>query len=116
MARKGASVMKVLMLFTGGGPLVVLTSYASATDPGLLRKLAAKGIVKFMAYEVPLELAKQRYGSRFGLVEQDLSETGDLRVLDYDGQRAFRLFRFSELGTPVARDPDAPTESSPGGA
>ena len=94
----------------------MLTSYASATDPGLLRKLAAKGIVKFLAYEVPLELAKERYGGHFAVVEQDLSESDDLRVLDYDGQRAFRLFRFSELGTPVARDPDAPSESPPGGA
>ena len=108
--------MKALMLFTGSGPLVILTSYGSATDPGLQRKLAAKGIVKFLAYDVPLALAKERYGGHFAVVEQDLKETDDLRVLDYDGQRAFRLFRFSELGTPVARDPDTPPGSASTGS
>jgi hypothetical protein len=104
--------MKALMLFTGSGPLVILTTYGSATDPGLLGKLEAKGIVKFLAYEVPLGLAKERYGGHFVVVEQDLGETDDLRVLDYDGQSAFRRFRFAELGTPVAHDPTSPQESA----
>ena len=36
--------MKVAMLFTGSGPLVILTSHESLTSPALLDKLAAKGI------------------------------------------------------------------------
>lgn len=90
--------MKAIMLFTGSGPVVILTSYSSATDPGLLERLKAKGISKFIAFELPLELAKRRYGGHFAVVAQDLHETDDLRVLDFDGQRAFRLFRFDELG------------------
>jgi hypothetical protein len=97
--------MKTFMLFTGGGPLVVLTSHASATDPGLLAKLRAKRIERFIAYEVPLELARTRYGGHFDLVERDLRQTDDLRVLDFDGQRTFRLFRFAELGPPLAHEP-----------
>lgn len=94
--------MKCLMLFTGSGPLVVLTSHDKITDTPLLAKLTAKGIDKFIAYEIPVDMARARYGGHFTLVEQDLHEDDDLRVLDYNGERAFRLFHFSELQGPIA--------------
>lgn len=93
--------MKTIMLLTAGGPLVILTSFSSPTDPELLKKLEIKGIEKFVGYEIPLELANARYGAHFTAVRQDLHESDDLRVLDYNGQRAFSLFRFEELGEPV---------------
>lgn len=92
--------MKTFMLLTAGGPLVILTSYDSLSAPDLLRKFEAKGINKFVAYEIPLELARERYGGHFFVVEHDLDETGDLRVLDDNGARAFSLFKFRELGRP----------------
>jgi hypothetical protein len=98
--------MHVFFLFTGSGPLVILSSYASVKDPSLLRKLASKGIEKFLAYEVPLALAKQRYARHFDVVCQDLSQTDDLRVLDYNGQRALHLFTFDEMGTPMTHESD----------
>ena len=94
--------MKAIMAFTGSGPIVILTSYDGLTDPGLIEKFAAKGITKFIAYEIPLELAEERYGGHFKVVVNDLHETDDLRVLDFNGQRAFGLFKLSELGTPVS--------------
>jgi hypothetical protein len=97
----GGEMMKVVMLFPGSGPVVIITSHESVTDPKLLEKLAAKGINKFIAYEIPVELAKERYGGHYDVVIGDLHETDDLRVLDYDGMRAFKLFRLSELGEPV---------------
>lgn len=97
--------MKTLMLFTGSGPIVVLTSHSSATDPVLLEKLRAKGIERFLAYELPLDLAQKRYGGHFTTVVNDLHETDDLRVLDYNGERAFGLFRLDELRSPVVHDP-----------
>jgi hypothetical protein len=97
--------MKVFMLFTGSGPIVILTTHPSVLDPALVEKLAGKGIEKFVAYEVPIDLAKTRYGRHFSVVEGDLRESDDLRVLDYDGSRAFNLFRFDELGEPVVREP-----------
>ncbi len=93
--------MKAIMLITGSGALVILTSYAEITDPKLLERLDGKGIRKFIAYEVPIDLAKQRYGGHFQNVLGDLHESDDLRVLDYNGHRAFELFRFDELGEPV---------------
>jgi hypothetical protein len=98
--------MHVFFLFTGSGPLVILSSYGSVKDPSLLRKLASKGIEKFLAYEIPLALAKQRYARHFDVVCQDLSQTDDLRVLDYNGQRALHLFTFDEMGTPMTHESD----------
>jgi len=40
--------MKAFMLFTGSGPLVILTSHGSATEPAPLEKFSAKGIDKFV--------------------------------------------------------------------
>ncbi len=96
--------MKAIMLFTGSGPIVILTSHDSVTDPALLEKLEAKGIERFLAYDLPLDVAKERYGGHFHTVLNDLHETDDLRVLDYNGERAFALFRLDELGHPVIYD------------
>jgi hypothetical protein len=99
--------MKVAMLFTGSGPIVILTSHESVTDPTLLEKLEAKGIERFLAYDLPLEAAKTRYGGHFTTVMNDLHESDDLRVLDYNGERAFALFRLDELGSPAVYEPAA---------
>ncbi|MCP4128114.1 MAG: hypothetical protein GY753_13760 [Gammaproteobacteria bacterium] len=97
--------MKVFMLMTGNGPLVILTSHESIEDPHMLEKLLAKGIDKFIAYEIPYELAQERYGGHFTVVANDLHESDDLRVLDYSGGRAFRLFHFSEMGKVLTHEP-----------
>ena len=91
--------MKVFMLMTASGPLMILTSHASIENPEMLEKLAAKGLDKFLSYEVPIDLVKERYGGHFTVVANDLHEADDLRVLDYNGERAFRLFSFAELGS-----------------
>lgn len=96
--------MHTMLLLTASGPLVVLTSHGSPLDPVLLGKLAARGVRKFVAFEIPLEMARQRYGGHFALVQNDLHETDDLRVLDFDGAHAFQLFRFDELGAPMLHE------------
>lgn len=104
--------MKAALLFTGSGPLVILTSHESLTHPELLAKLSAKGIDKFIAHEIPVDLAQRRYGTHYGMVIRDLHETDDLRILDYNGQRAFRLFRFDELGAAVRHEGQAATAAA----
>ena len=91
--------MKCYFLFTAIGPLVILTSYNSVTSPELLTRLGSKGVNKFIACEIPVELAKTRYGNHFNIVCQDLYEADDLRVLDYSGHRAFHMFRSVRLHT-----------------
>ena len=97
--------MKCYFLFTAVGPLVILTSFDAVTNPELLKRLSSKGVNKFIACEVSLDLAKARYGYHFNIVRQDLYETDDLRVLDYSGHRAFHTFSFSELGSPIYFEP-----------
>jgi hypothetical protein len=97
--------MKSFLLMTGSGPIVILTSYKFIEDAALLEALQLKGIDKFVAYEVPLELAENRYGGHYTAVVNDWLETDDLRVLDFNGERAFRLFNFSELGEAQIREP-----------
>ncbi|WP_246221780.1 hypothetical protein [Marichromatium bheemlicum] len=92
------------MLLTGNGPIVILTSYDSIENPKLLDRLNNKGIPKFLAYEIPLELAEQRYGGHFRKVTNGFTETDDLRVLDHNGHRAFNLFSWDELGEPLAHE------------
>jgi hypothetical protein len=96
--------MNVFMLFTGSGPLVILTSHATIEDQDLVEKLAAKGVDKFLAYRIPTELAQARYGMHFDIVARSLAESDDLRVLDFDGSRAFRLFAFAEMSGPVVHE------------
>ena len=93
--------MKVVMLFPGSGPVVIITSHEFNRAQRSWVYRAAKGIDKFIAYELPVELAKERYGGHYDVVIGDLHETDDLRVLDYNGTRAFRLFKLSELGEPI---------------
>jgi len=99
--------MKVFMLFTGSGSLVILTSHESIESPELLAMLAAKGVDKFVAYELPPGMAKARYGMHFDIVARSLAETDDLRVLDFDGRRALRLFSFAEMSGPIVHEEEA---------
>jgi len=99
-------MVKVFLLYTGSGPLMILTSHASIEDEALLEKLTAKGIEKFFAFEIPYDLARERYGGHFRVVSQDLSESDDLRVLDYNGERAWRLFSFEEMGPEIRHEPE----------
>ena len=101
MGNNETTAKKGYFLFTGGGPLVILTSYETIEAPEFLIKLASKGITKFVAHEIPVEAAKQKYGKHFDVVCGDLHQTDDLRVLDYNGQRAFSLFKVRELGPAI---------------
>lgn len=95
------SAMKSMLLLTGSGPVVILTTSQAPTEPELLKGLAAKGIEKFIAYDIPIEMAKERYGAHFAAVARDVHETDRSRILDFNGHRAFSLFSFDELGPPT---------------
>jgi hypothetical protein len=98
--------MKAAVLFTGTGPILILTSYESLTDPKLIENLKIKGIKKFLAYELPLEQVKEKYGSHYEAVLNDVKQTNDLRVLDYNGHNVFHNFSFSQLGAAVKYEPE----------
>ena len=93
--------MKAGILFTGSGPILMMTSYKSFSDPILVEKLKEKGIRKFICYEVSIEKVKQIYGNHYKVVLEDLRQADDLRVIDYDGSHVFYAFSFTDLGNPV---------------
>jgi hypothetical protein len=96
--------MKAGVIFTGSGPILVLTTYESLRDPKFIEKLSQKGIRKFIAQEVSIELCKEKYGTHFRVVKNDVKETDDLRVLDYDGHHIFLTIPFAEMGEPFKHE------------
>lgn len=93
--------MRAYILFSGTGPILILTTYPELTDARLLEKLSHKGIVKFIAYEVPVPRVRAIYGVPYEVIAADLEHTEDLRVLDFNGHHIFSRFSFAELGEPI---------------
>ncbi len=93
--------MKAFLVFTGTGPILILTTYPDIVDPRLVEKLGHKGIRKFIAYEVPIDHVRQLYGIPFEVVAGDLEATEDMRVLDFNGHHIFNNFSLEELGEPL---------------
>jgi hypothetical protein len=93
--------MKAGIIFTGTGPILILTTYESLENPKLVEKLATKGIKKYIASELPLDKVKARYGNHYNVVMGDLKQTDDLRILDYNGYNVFHNFLFSEMSKPI---------------
>ncbi len=93
--------MRSYLVFTGTGPILILTTYPTIIEPRLTEKLAHKGIVKFIAYEVPLDRVKALYGVPFDVIAADLEGVHDMRVLDFNGHHIFNSFSLAELGDPI---------------
>jgi hypothetical protein len=94
--------MTATMIYSSNGPIVVLSTYSSIEDERFIKKLAAKGIKKFVAFELPVEKCEAKYGNLFTVVASDLEGVeNDFRVLDYDGSSAFNRFSFKEMGKPI---------------
>jgi hypothetical protein len=93
--------VRSFLIFTGTGPILVLSTYAELTDPDLVEKLRYKGISKFIAYEVAIDSVRARYGQSFASIARDLGESPDLRVLDFNGHQIMANFSLDELGEPI---------------
>ena len=92
---------RAYLIFTGTGPILVLSTYPKLTDERLVDKLRYKGIDKFMAYEVALDAVRHRYESSFESVSADLEGAEDIRVLDFNGHQIMANFSLDELGDPI---------------
>jgi hypothetical protein len=97
--------MKAGIFVTGSGPILLLTSYDSLMNDTLVSKLASKGIKKFVAFEVPVDAVRQKYGKHYNIIMGDLHQQDDLRILDYDGHHILANFNLKELGQPVYFEP-----------
>jgi hypothetical protein len=92
---------RAYLIFTGSGPILVLSTYPSLTDDRLVAKLRYKGIDKFIAYQVSLAAVEARYPNAYPTVNADLSSEEDIRVLDFNGHQIMANFSLDELGEPT---------------
>jgi len=94
--------MRAYLIFTGSGPILMLSTYPALTDERLIDKLRYKGIDKFIAYEVHLDAVKERYERSFENISQDLEGGNeDVRVLDFNGHQIMANFSLDALGEPI---------------
>jgi hypothetical protein len=92
--------MKAVIVFAGTGPILILTSYPSVDDPNFINKLKAKGLKKFISFEVPIERCRDLYGASYIDIVEDLQKANDMRVLDFDGHHIFTNFSLKKMGRP----------------
>ena len=92
---------RAYLIFTGTGPILVLSTYDRVTDEPLIDKLRYKGIDKFIAYEVEPAAVAVRYPESFDSVRRDLKGVEDIRVLDFNGHQILANFSLAELGEPI---------------
>jgi len=92
---------RAYLIFTGTGPILVLSTYPKLTDSRLVDKLRYKGIDKFIAYEVDLAAVRQRYPQAYDNINKDLESVEDIRVLDFNGHQIMANFSLDELGDPI---------------
>ena len=90
--------IKGILVVSGSGPLLILSSYPAIDDPALIAKLRAKGLAKFLAWEVPVDHLRDLYGYTFRDITEQLQMRDDMRVLDFDGHRIFLNLSLRDLG------------------
>jgi hypothetical protein len=90
--------MKGILVVSGSGPLLILSSYPTIDDPALIARLRAKGLAKFLAWEVPVDNLRDLYGYTFRDITEQLRTRDDMRVLDFDGHRIFLNLSLRDLG------------------
>jgi len=96
--------MKAGIIFTGTGPILILTTYGSLDAAPFTAKMAQKGIDKFLAFEVPLAMCQQKYGQHYDVILKDVKQTDDLRVLDYNGFNVLHNFPFSSYANEIRHE------------
>lgn len=95
------SRMRAYLIFTGSGPILVLSTYPKLTDERLVAKLRYKGIDHFIAYQVDLEAIEHRYHEAYANVAANLEGNEDIRVLDFNGHHIMASLSFDSLGDPI---------------
>ncbi|MGC9196623.1 MAG: hypothetical protein ACP5IL_14400 [Syntrophobacteraceae bacterium] len=96
--------MKAGIIITGSGTILFLTSAESLETPDFVRALGAKGIDKYIAFEVAEEMVRNRYGRHYSVTMADRKQSDVLRIVDVDGQRVFRNFDLRSLSGPVLHE------------
>ena len=92
---------RAYIVFTGTGPILVLSTYSDLKDDRLLEKLRYKGISSFIAYQVDLAAVRKRYEHSYENIAEDLAQDEDIRVLDFNGHQIMANFSLEQLGESI---------------
>ncbi len=92
---------RAYLIFTGTGPILILSTYPKLTDSRLVDKLRYKGIAKFIAYQVDLDAVEACYPHSHDAIRRDLAGSEDIRVLDFNGHQIMANFSLDSLGDPI---------------
>jgi hypothetical protein len=90
--------MKAAVVFTGTGPILVVTTHDSLDHPDLVSRLIAKGIAKFIAHEVPYDEVRRWYGPTLERALSDAAQDDALRIVDVDGRHIFSHLSLRDFG------------------
>jgi len=90
--------MTAFLVFTEGEPMIVVTAEEAVLDGRLVEYLSQKGMDKFIAHEIDVDRLRKAYGVPFEVVEADIINVRNLRVLDSKGSHAFANVQFADLG------------------
>ncbi len=104
--------MKAGVIMSGTGAILVLSACDSFEDPQLVQSLREKGITKYIALEVPVDMVKGSYGSLFQITLADRKQSDVCRVIDVDGARIFRNFPLTVMGRPICHEAAIPRKAA----
>jgi hypothetical protein len=90
--------MKAAIIFSGTGPILIISTYENLLDENITTALKNKGMKKYILSEVSVEKCWALYGNHFALVAETMNPKGDMRVLDFDGSHIFINFSFEDMG------------------
>ena len=95
------SRMRSYLIFTGTGPILVLSTYPKLTDDRLLEKLRYKGIDRSSPTRWTSKRWRSVYPQSFEQAQGDLEGREDIRVLDFNGHQIMANFSVDSLGDPI---------------
>ncbi len=90
--------MKAAIIFSGTGPILIISTYENLLDENISAAMKTKGIKKYILSEVSVQKCRTLYGNHFALVVETINPNGEIRVLDFDGSHIFLNFSFEDMG------------------
>jgi hypothetical protein len=91
-------LMTAYLVLTENEPMIVVMPKPTADDTNPMRRLADAGGERFIAHEVDVELLREQYGVPFEIIEDEIRNGKDVRVLDAVGHRVLDRISLSHLG------------------
>jgi predicted 3-demethylubiquinone-9 3-methyltransferase (glyoxalase superfamily) len=96
--------MRAFLVLTEAEPRIVATPREAVTDGRLAENLSRTGIDRFIAHEIPVGWLRDMYGVPFEVIEAEVMNGEDLRVLDSNGCDVLAHVQFADLGPGFAHD------------